>query len=93
MSILVVATPIGLALDIVGFVLLIRYGHALFITVSGGPPSGSKGSDNVLHIQTSESSGRENSRERFRARIGVVMVIFGFGLQLLGSIAVISLDL
>ena len=35
-GILLYATPVGLMLDIAGFLLIIRYGHSLFLRVMSG---------------------------------------------------------
>ncbi len=92
MDILQYATPIGLGLDIVGFLMVIRYGHALFIR-SGGRPDHSKGKDGDLWLGDGSNKGEseDSQRRRFRAKAGVGIVVFGFVMQIIGSLASICL--
>lgn len=85
-------TPIGLVLDIVGFLMIIRFGHALFIR-SGGRPDHSKGKDGDLWFGDGSNKGEseESKRRRFKANVGVGIVVFGFVLQIIGSLAAIHL--
>lgn len=93
MEILLYTTPLGLLLDIVGFLLVIRYGHSLFRwvgtdypddrTISAMPP----GSEFIVREGPSDTG--ENRRMRLRAHIGVATVVAGFSLQIVGSTAAI----
>ena len=90
MEALLYATPIGLALDILGFLIVVNYGHALFIR-SGGRPDHSKGKDGDLWFGDGSNKGEseESKRRRFWAKVGVGIVVFGFGLQIVGAMGVI----
>ena len=89
MGILLYATPVGLMLDIVGFLLIIRYGHSLFLRlVSGNLPDRQ---DYNLYLQAGGVDEQIESRRRLCARIGVVAVAVGFGLQAIGSTLAILL--
>ena len=88
-GILLYATPVGLMLDIVGFLLIIRYGHSLFLrVVSGNLPDRQ---DSNLYLRVDGIDERIESRRRLYSRIGVVAVAVGFGLQVIGSTAAIYL--
>ena len=95
MEIVLYAAPLGLMLDIVGFLLVIRYGHSLFIRTGVGPPSESDLKDWDMYLQykgpDTEHGRSQGSRHRFRAHLGVATVITGFGLQIVGSTAAIYL--
>ena len=92
MEILLYTTPSGLILDIVGFLLVIRYGHSLFIRSGTGPPVDNIGKDGDLYLQRKgPSEGRDNGR-RLWAHVGVATVIIGFGLQIIGSLTVIYMS-
>ena len=89
MGILLYATPVGLMLDIAGFLLIIRYGHSLFLRiVSGNLPDRQ---DYNLYLRADGVDERIESRRRLYARIGVVAVAVGFGLQAIGSTSAILL--
>ena len=89
MGILLYATPVGLILDIAGFLLIIRYGHSLFLRiVSGNLPDRQ---DYNLYLRADGVDERIESRRRLYARIGVVAVAVGFGLQAIGSTLAILL--
>ena len=82
-GILLYATPVGLILDIAGFLLIIRYGHSLFLrVVSGSLPDRQ---DNNLYLRADGVDERSENRRRLYARIGVATVAIGFGLQAVGS--------
>ena len=88
-GILLYLTPIGLMLDIVGFLLIIRYGHSLFLrVVSGNLPNRR---DSNLYLRVDGVDERTESRRRLYARIGVATVVVGFGLQAVGSTLAILL--
>ena len=85
------ASPLGLSLDIIGFILIIRYGHSLFIRSGSRPPDDSIGKDGDLYLQ---HGGPDRGQDRIRrcwARVGVATVITGFGLQIVGSAAAIRI--
>ena len=89
MGILLYATPVGLMLDIVGFLLIVRYGHSLFLRlVSGNLPDRQ---DYNLYLQAGGVDEQIESRRRLYARIGVAAVAVGFGLQAIGSTLAILL--
>ena len=89
MGILLYATPVGLILDIAGFLLIIRYGHSLFLRiVSGNLPDTQ---DYNLYLRADGVDERIERRRRLYARIGVVAVAVGFGLQAIGSTLAILL--
>ena len=88
------ATPLGLLVDIGGFLLVIRYGHALFFR-AGADPAPERLPSGVNYAQVEgfdEDDERHESRRRLWARTGVGAVVFGFGLQIVGSIAAICLS-
>ena len=89
MEILLYTAPLGLMLDIAGFLLIIRYGHSLFLRVVSGNLPDRK--DNNLYLRGDGVDERFESRLRLYARIGVVAVAVGFGLQVVGSTAAIYL--
>ena len=45
------ATPLGLALDVVGFLLVVRYGHSLFLRFGTGVPDSTTGKDGDLYFE------------------------------------------
>ena len=79
------ATPLGLVLDIIGFVLVILNGHALFLRVGSGPPSPGDGKDGDMYIEAA-GGDEQYIRQLKRAWVGVTLVILGFFLQILGTI-------
>ena len=83
------ATPFGLFLDIIGVVLVIRYGHALFIRTGATPPRPDEGKDGDLYIKHSGPDEGDHARRSFWAQVGVVLLVVGFVLQIIGSIAAI----
>ena len=88
MTPLVYLIPIGLVLDIVGFLLVVRYGHALFIHVRSGPPEAATGRDGDLYIEISRADAEpEDQRRRRKAWMGVWVVVGGFAVQIVGSLA------
>ena len=96
-ELLLFATPLGLLIDIVGVILIVMYGHVLFIRSGTGPPNDSVGKDGDLYIQHSrppnEDAKRASRRRECLAYTGVGLVVFGFGLQIVGAIAAIGLTL
>ena len=91
MEFLLWATPTGLALDVVGFILLIRFGHRLFLRSGTGPPPDNwKDGDFYFQYAGAADDGHEK-RMRFWAHLGVTMVVAGFCIQIVGSVAAILL--
>ena len=93
MELLLYLTPIGLILDIVGFLMVVLYGHRLFKR-SGGLPDNSKGKDGdewIVEDRSYKGESSESKRLRFKAYLGVGIVVFGFSLQIIGSLAAIHL--
>ena len=73
----------GLCLDLIGFALVIRYGHALFIRVGQDPPSRGETKDGDLYIGGVNDPGY--SRRLGFAKVGVGFVIAGFLVQIAGA--------
>lgn len=48
-EVLLWAIPLGLAVDIAGFLVVVRFGHSLFIRTGTGPPS-DEGKDGDLYL-------------------------------------------
>ena len=85
------AAPLGLLIDIGGFLLVIRYGHTLFMRV-GTEAIDSEGKDGDVFIVIPGLPGDSGDRRRRRwAHMGVCVVVAGFGLQIVGAIAAIYL--
>ena len=88
---LLYATPLGLGLDIAGFVLVILYGHSLFLRSGVGPPKGNPGKDGDMYVAfgsgNSEQIERSGRSRRFKAYVGAGLVILGFVLQIVGFLA------
>ena len=87
-EILLYTTPLGLALDIAGFLLIIRYGHSLFIRSGVGPPP-SKGKDGDLYLRREGPVEGHGDRRRLWAYVGVAIVCVGLVLQGVGPMAAI----
>ena len=92
-----VLLPIGLGLDIIGFSLVLRYGHALFIlTGTGPPPTGSEWIDGDLYFQVAEGKEATARRRFFRpdarmwAKVGGGLVILGFMMQFVTSLLILA---
>ena len=92
LEVLLYTIPSGLTLDIVGFLLIIRYGHSLFMRSGSGPPDDSMGKDGDLYFQHEGPDEGQYRRRRVWAYVGVTTVIVGFGLQIVGSMAAIHLS-
>jgi len=75
-------TIAGLFLDLIGFVLVILYGHALFIRMGSDPPQRGEGRDGDLYLQT---NAPDYGKRLSLARIGVALVITGFLAQIAGA--------
>ena len=60
MEILLYTTLLGLTLDIVGFILLVRYGHSLFMRSGADLPVDNIGKDGDLYFTTPR--GRRGTR-------------------------------
>lgn len=91
LEVLTWAAVLGLALDIVGFLLVIKYGHSLFLWAGAKLPPKQK--NDVLYLYGGELT-REDvfKRRRFWAKSGVVIVVIGFGFQIVGAVAAIQLS-
>ena len=92
MEILLYTTPLGLTLDIVGFILLVRYGHSLFMRSGVDLPVDNIGKDGDLYLRHQGADEGHDIRRRFWAHVGVAIVLIGFTLQVVGSIAAICLS-
>lgn len=93
-EVLLWATPLGLLIDIGGFLLVVRYGHALFIRSGPSVPSGpdTEGKEGDLFLLSRGAGVESGERHRRRwAHVGVYTVVAGFGLQIVGAIAAICL--
>lgn len=95
MDLLGVLIPVGLALDLLGVVLLLAFGNARSIWVGSGPPRADLGRDGDTYFaiegdqQGIPSIAKQERRERCRRiiwRIAVGLIVVGFTLQLVGSI-------
>ena len=86
--------PIGLLLDIAGFLMVIHYGHALFMRTGVGEPDSTIGKDgdhyNKLASGDPAEIARWDYRRRLKAHIGVWLVVLGFALQIAGSVVSIQ---
>ena len=89
---LLLAVPAGFVLDVVGFILLISYGHNLFIWFGENPPKPGEGNDTILHLEGPGLDSGQHRRLRQRALMGAWAVVIGFALQLIGSIAVLLVE-
>ena len=87
MESLIYLTPLGLALDIIGFLIVIEFGHNIFMRFDKEPPDPGDGRDGQIHWQ---SEGGTNIELRRRAYVGVCIVVVGFVFQIVGSVAVIA---
>ena len=87
MAYLLYLTPIGLALDIVGFVLVVAYGHNLFMRVVAKPPrQDDKGfSRRRIYLESAGSDLADARRPVQKAYCGVAIVVLGFVLQIAGA--------
>lgn len=82
---------LGLLLDVIGVVLLIKYGHALFIYTGTSSTPPEKVSSGTLYFQyAGDASDKGDHSKRLRlARCGVWMVLIGFVFQLIVAVAAI----
>lgn len=92
LEVLLYTIPSGLTLDIIGFLLIIRHGHSLFMRSGSSPPDDSMGKDGDVYFQHEGPDEGQDSRRRVLAFLGVTTVIVGFGLQIVGSMAAIWLS-
>ncbi len=89
MGVLVWATVLGLGLDIVGFLLVIKYGHSLFLWAGAKLPTKQK--DDVLYFYGGELERKDVfGRRRLWAKLGVALVAIGFSSQIVGAVAAIQ---
>ena len=71
-----------------GFALVIRYGHSLFIHFSSSKPTDGIGKDGDIFMVTENGDSDKQDRNfRLFARAGVTLVVVGFMLQFLDSFA------
>lgn len=84
MDILRFGTPAGLGLDVFGFLLVIWFGHSLFIRSVKGSPEGTNGKEDVLYISHGDVDEVRERRRRCLAYTGVVVIVLGFILQGIG---------
>lgn len=97
-SALLILTPIGLGLDLLGVGLLLVFGNARHIWVSSSPPHPDLGKDGDLYLQTDDPSGtptaagllKQERRQQFAWRVAVGLIMVGFGLQLVGAITALG---
>ena len=82
-------TPVGLLLDLIGFVLIIRHGHAFFIKLGTGEAP-ARGRPGNIYLQYEGTETGSKDRQFFWAMTGAVMVVVGFAFQIVGSIVAIS---
>lgn len=92
MMYLVHLTSVGLVLDIIGF-LLVYMNRRVIATISNRAPRDDEGKDGDCWLEDPGLSAEEarktqekQRREQCLLLIGGVTVVFGFGLQLIGSI-------
>ena len=86
---LVFLQPIGLFLDIVGFWLVIEYGHVLFLR-AGAAPVPDKLDEGTFYFQYQNGGADSDSsdyKRRRRAKAGVYLVLTGFGAQFISAVA------
>lgn len=76
----------GLALDAVGFWLVVRYGHVLFTHIGTRPPSDDMGLDGHTYsiVDVPGTALASYDRRRRIAHAGVWLVLLGFALQATG---------
>ena len=81
--------PLGLLLDIIGFWLVIKYGHALFIRTGTNATPPSEMDDGALYITTEGGADVDIAyyRRKRRADVGVALVIIGFTAQFIAAAA------
>lgn len=77
MTILFYGTPLGLALNIVGLLLVFHHGHALFLRAGSREPSGQEGNE----------AEREMARPRRLAKWGAGLLLAGLWCQLVSVLA------
>ena len=89
-SILEGLQPLGLLLDIIGFALVFRFGHAVFIRVSLGEIDREAVRGNYLTVVPEPgywASVTRNRKQRLWAYAGCYMVGIGFVMQLIDSLS------
>ena len=80
--------PLGLIIDIIGFILLIRYGHALFIRTGTSPMPPKDWWVGSYYFQRENGEGPSSNDGQFRiAKWGATLVITGFAVQFIGVIS------
>lgn len=80
------ATLVGLVLDVFGFLLIVRYGHSLFLRVGAGAPRENEGKDGDFFLEIAGADDRGDRQRRRKAHVGVATVVVGFSLQIVGTI-------
>lgn len=71
-----VITTLGLSLDIVGVLLLFRFGL---------PPSVRRGGGMYLKVGVDQREARKAARYDWYSRLALVLIILGFALQIAGA--------
>ena len=86
-QILLPMVPAGLMLDIVGFYLVVKYGHSLFMRTVVRVPKADEWNDGdfafTVDGPAKEVESRGRSRRR-KAHLGVGLILTGFVLQIAG---------
>ena len=95
---LISLTPTGLFLDIVGFILVYKYRDGFAPIISNRDLLNNEGKDGDYGITLPDRSDEEiriiqeeDRRKRRRVLTGLGLILFGFALQIIGSIASILL--
>ena len=88
---LIWATPVGLMLDILGFLLVFLYGHTIFMRVGTGPPPETMPRSSYYWQVSGPYDESADRWTRRKAQIGALAVGIGFGLQIIGAVAAICL--
>ena len=87
-----IAIPSGLLLDIAGFILILRYGHAFFLTISSRAPRPEEGSEGSIWLEYGGPPDNGHSHRLIKAKIGAGFIFTGFVLQLIGSAGIAWLN-
>lgn len=78
-------TPAGLVLDVIGFVLIAKFGHSLFFMVGFGPPHPDQGQEGDIYAESSTPVNLDTQiRRRMLVYSAIILVVIGFLLQIAG---------
>ncbi len=100
MESLIYLTPLGLALDVVGFWLVIQFGHTIFFQIFDKEedlPEIAKRQPGRLYAwvadpdQENQSITPKSSELRRIAWVGVSIVIIGFVFQIIGFVSMVAI--